>query len=290
MQNSYLNSVNLNRDSNFPYLCMDVKNGESTPKPPGFHVMHWHEDFQLIYVFSEKIYLHTLDKSMVIPCGNGVFINKNVVHMVLASTDCHYRSFLFPKQLVSFQIGSPALQSVERISECGQIGCIMLKHSVGWQNTILGFLKELSDLENLRTEFYEYEVLVLLSRIWLQLVKNLNVPKQQGKKETGQRMQQFLTYMERHYSENITLENIANSAGVSKSECLRCFKSFLQNTPYEYLMEYRLAKATGLLLNTRLSIGEIAEAVGFHSQSHFGKIYKQRTGYSPKKYREANIK
>lgn len=229
-----------------------------------------------------------MDKSITIPCGNGAFINKNVVHMVLASADCHYKSFLFPKQLVSFRMGSPAYRYVERISECGQIGCVAFKPSVGWQDAVLNLLKELSDLENSRTAFYEYEVLVLLSRIWLLLAKNLDVPEQSEKNETERRMQQFLTYIERHYPEDISLENIAASAGVSKSECLRCFRLSLQDTPYEYLLKYRLAKAAELLLNTRLSIGEIAESTGFHSQSHFGKIYRQRTGYSPKKYREAH--
>lgn len=290
MQNNYLNSVNLNKKSNFPYLCMNVENGKSTPMSPGFHVMHWHEDFQFIYVFSGEVYLHALDKSMLISNSNGVFINKNVVHLVLASPDCHYKSFLFPKQLVSFQMGSPALQYVERISECEQITCVPLNNSISWHNNILRYLNELSNIEDSRAEFYEYEVLVLLSRIWLQLTKNLIVPKQMEKNEIGHRMQQFLSYIEQHYSENITLKNIADSAGVSKSECLRCFRLSMQNTPYEYLIEYRLSKAKELLLNTCLSIGEVTESVGFHSQSHFGKVYKQRTGYSPQKYRKANKK
>ena len=38
MPNDYLNSVNLNRESNFPYLCMDIEKGKSIPEPPGFYV------------------------------------------------------------------------------------------------------------------------------------------------------------------------------------------------------------------------------------------------------------
>ena len=97
---------------------------------------------------------------------------------------------------------------------------------------------------------------------------------------------QILEYIERHYFEDITLEALAQSASVSKSECLRCFKTTMQDTPYRYLIEYRLQRATDLLRNTDLPIGQIAQAVGFQSQSHFGKLFKERTGYTPKQYRE----
>ena len=69
MLGDYLNSVNLNAGQDFPYLCMDVENGKSVPEPPGFHVMHWHEDFQFIYVLAGELYLHTLNRTRVVPAG-----------------------------------------------------------------------------------------------------------------------------------------------------------------------------------------------------------------------------
>ena len=67
------------------------------------------------------------------------------------------------------------------------------------------------------------------------------------------RMQQFLRCIEQRYPEDLTLEDIAQSASVSKSECLRCFQMTLQTTPYKYLMEYRLSKAAELLEKTGCS-------------------------------------
>ncbi len=122
--------------------------------------------------------------------------------------------------------------------------------------------------------------------IWLELAKNLDVPDKTEENETLKRMHKFLEYIEHHYFEDITLEALAQSASVSKSECLRCFKTTMQDTPYRYLIEYRLQRATDLLRNTDLPIGQIAQAVGFQSQSHFGKLFKERTGYTPKQYRE----
>lgn len=289
MTQEYLNSVNLNSQDPFPYLCMNSENGRTFPEPPGFRVMHWHEDFQFIYVLQGELYVHTLNKTITIPAGNGVFLNQNVVHLILASSDCRYKSFLFPKKLISFYPGCPTAKYVEQIAECVQITCFQLSQIVPWHNCVLAKLKQLAELEINPPKFYEYEVLVLLSEIWLEFLRNLDVPEITKRNETQKRIYLFLKYIECHYAEDITLEILAQSAGVSKSECLRCFKLSLQNTPYQYLTEYRLLKATELLLHTTSSIGEICEAVGFHSQSHFGKVFKEKTGYAPLKYRKEKL-
>ena len=59
---SYLNSVNLKQDSDFPYLVLEVINDESYPRNPGFQVMHWHEDLQFIYVLEGEIEVVTLSE------------------------------------------------------------------------------------------------------------------------------------------------------------------------------------------------------------------------------------
>lgn len=94
----------------------------------------------------------------------------------------------------------------------------------------------------------------------------------------GARMQKFLQYISEHYGEDISLDGLAARANVSKSECLRCFKASMQTTPYKYLTEYRLAKAAELLRSTDEPIGHIADSVGFHQISHFGKCFKEKTG------------
>lgn len=62
----YINSVNLNIDTNFPYLVLDVINDNAFPRNPGFHVMHWHEDLQFILVLDGTIEVQTLDTSVLI--------------------------------------------------------------------------------------------------------------------------------------------------------------------------------------------------------------------------------
>lgn len=281
----YLNSVNLNAGQDFPYLCMDVDNGKSVPEPPGFHVMHWHEDFQFIYVLAGELYVHTLDQTVVVPAGQGVFLNKNVVHLVSASASCHYKSILFPEHLVSFYPGCPAAKYVSRIANCRQITCLQFDAALPWQGSVLAQLDRLSHIDPASTACYEYEVLTLLAALWLELAQNISVPNAPAHDMVVHRMQIFLNYIKEHYAEAITLSDLAQSAGVSKSECLRCFHLSMQDTPYHYLLTYRLHAAADLLTNSALSVGEVAQAAGFQSQSHFGKLFKEQTGYSPKDFR-----
>ena len=60
-QKAFINSVNLNRHTDFPYLVLNVKDDTSYPLNPGFRVMHWHEDLQFIYVINGAVCVKTLE-------------------------------------------------------------------------------------------------------------------------------------------------------------------------------------------------------------------------------------
>lgn len=294
---TYLNSVNLYVDTDFPYLVLDVINDRSYPRNPGFQVMHWHEDLQFIYVLGGSIEVKTLDNTVSVQAGEGIFINKNVVHFVRRTGECHYNSFIFPAQFLEFSMGnpfplgqactvhSPAKLFVDVVVENEQFSFFHFVSGEEWQEKALSLLCRLSELEKSKTEFYTYEVLVLLAALWLTMRKNILLPPKQQESTVSMRMQKFLRCIEQHYPEDLTLEDIAESASVSKSECLRCFNLTLQTTPYKYLMEYRLSKAAELLKKTDQPVSDISACVGFHQVSHFGKCFKEKTGYSPREYR-----
>lgn len=285
-KNDYINSVNLNSGTDFPYLVLDVINDESFPRNPGFRVMHWHEDLQFIYVLEGEIEVKTLDTAVRLNKGNGIFINKNVVHLVRKNSYCHYNSFIFPDHFLKFYIGSPAKVFVENIVDNSGVDFCIFSEKDRKFKSVLTLLFKLTELEKSRSEFYTYEVLCTLSQLWLEMCRHFEVPKKSYNTVTEQRMRIFLNYIEENYGGNVSLEALAKSANVSKSECLRCFKATLQTTPYKYLTEYRLSKAAELLKNTDKSISSIATEVGIEQSSHFGKLFKEKTGSSPGAYRK----
>lgn len=282
----YINSINLNIDTDFPYLVLEVIGNSSYPRNPGFQVMHWHEDLQFIYVLDGIIEVRTLDNSVQIQAGEAVFINKEVVHFVGEIQKCHYNSFLFPAYFLAFYAGSPAKNFVDSVITNDRLPFVHFTSDAGWNKEITELLQQLVQLEKDKTNFYVYEVLVKLSSLWLEMCKNITLPQEQKESVVHLRMQKILRFIEEHFSENITLSDLSASANISKSECSRCFKISMDTTPYKYLIEYRLSKAAQLLAKTNEPVGNIAASVGFHQISHFGKCFKEKTGYSPKAYRE----
>ena len=65
-----------------------------------------------------------------------------------------------------------------------------------------------------------------------------------------ERVQIILNYIHANYSKNITLDDLANAANVSKSEVLRCFKSIINISPIKYLKNFRLQNAAYMLKNS----------------------------------------
>lgn len=284
---AYINSVNLNQHTDFPYLVLNVVDDDSCPRNPGFQVMHWHEDLQFIHVLSGEIEVVTLETAVSLHTGEGIFINKNVVHLVRKNSSCHYHSFIFPDYFLKYYVGSPAAPIAERLTENKNLPIFPIENREK-NKKVLAMLQKLSELEGHKTALYVYEVLTTLCMLWLELCRVVTLPQQASmhKSTAEERMTIFLRCIEQHYPQALSLDTLAASAHVSKSECLRCFKALLQTAPYQYLKEYRLAKAAELLRNTDMPVSEVAARTGFGQASHFGKCFRVKTGMSPSEYRK----
>jgi AraC-like DNA-binding protein len=102
------------------------------------------------------------------------------------------------------------------------------------------------------------------------------------------RARDLISCIEDHYSEKITLDELAASVHISKSECCRCFKRALNVTPIEYLMKYRIYMAANLIRNKdpkASSFSDLAYHVGFNNASYFNKVFKQYLNCTPSAYK-----
>ena len=94
-------------------------------------------------------------------------------------------------------------------------------------------MQELTTLEKKKNEFYVCEVMIRLFTLVLLTRKNHVLSQVKPNDTIALRMRIFLHYIEQHYGDDVTLESLAQSANVSKSECIRCFKLSMQITPYK---------------------------------------------------------
>lgn len=95
-------------------------------------------------------------------------------------------------------------------------------------------------------------------------------------------VKKIIDYFEEHYSEKISLEQVAGNMYLSTFYVSKIFKTETGSAPIHYLIEIRLEKAKELLLSdSTLSIQEIAAKVGYDDAYHFSKVFKKKFGVSP---------
>lgn len=117
-----------------------------------------------------------------------------------------------------------------------------------------------------------------------QILQEYSVPFEKIEKAGPNKQTKMLCqYMEQHFSENITLDDLASMIGAGKSYLLRSFTKEIGVSPYRYLQTIRIERAKALL---EQGIGpiDVAGMTGFSDQSHFTNYFKEFIGLTPKQY------
>ena len=89
-----------------------------------------------------------------------------------------------------------------------------------------------------------------------------------------------------HYSEPITLDQMVAACYANKSKFCRLFRSTLHQTPFDFLLHYRIQQSLPLLCRPELTITEIAAQVGFSGASYFSEVFRKYMSCSPSQYRK----
>ncbi len=98
-------------------------------------------------------------------------------------------------------------------------------------------------------------------------------------------LRQVLDYVRSHLSQDLSIVDLAQVAGMSLYYFLRLFKKSMHYTPRQYIIQMRIERAQELLRSRELSIADIALQCGFTNQSHFTNVFRQLTETTPKAYR-----
>ncbi len=260
---------------------------------------HWHRSFEFSWVHQGRLKVKTNLSEVILSAGEGCFVNSNFLHYyeAMPGTDCIYFCQVFDPSILSGAPDSVFDRSyVQPILRASNLDLFVLRPVTSRQRQVLELLKLTQDLAEHSDFGFEMQIRNYLSEIWILLFqeaeKIISVPREINT-ANGTRMKIMMSYIQTHFSEKISLEDIANTANISTRECLRCFQNSLEKTPFHYLMEYRVQKAAELLAESNRSITEISEMCGFSSVSYFSKIFKRIMDATPgefrKKYRKRQI-
>lgn len=99
-------------------------------------------------------------------------------------------------------------------------------------------------------------------------------------------MQEIATYLENHFSENITLDDLSHKFCLSKYHLVREYKKAIGFSPIDHLLKIRIEQAKMLLHSTDIPSYIIGQNVGFSTEANFIRMFKSKEGVTPGNYRE----
>jgi len=99
-------------------------------------------------------------------------------------------------------------------------------------------------------------------------------------------LQRVIEFLAGNFVSDISVDSLAEIAGISVPHLNRRFRHLLRLSPMEYVHSLRIQEAQRLLITTDQPVGDIAVATGFYDQSHFTKRFRKSTGITPLRYRK----
>lgn len=253
---------------------------------------HWHEEIEVIYIAHGKMKVRTPSKSFLLEKDDLLIINSNVLHDGAAVNECDLRSFVFSSALITGSTDSAFSQKyIKPLISCNAFTAYQIPHENN--EKLLNWFQ--SAFEALKNDSYGFEFSVRenLSRMLLSCCEKFEKyvdTKNASLNVDNLRIKKMLDYMHDHFSDDLSLGEIAGAADISQRECLRCFQKTIQLSPIQYLLKYRVMQGAKMLLDAPASsISEIAISCGFDSPSNFTKTFRRFYNCAPREYRNKHL-
>jgi AraC-like DNA-binding protein len=253
---------------------------------------HWHAEIEIGHVEKGVILLECGNRKYILSEGDLFFINTNVLHSMrnhIPVNAAIFKSVIFDSSVISSNTESIYYKKyLHPIIHSASIRDFILKSDSIFFSKLDNIIKTVWEIINHEPEDYEISVRNELSDFFA-VLNHMNLTESMLTHTVNplleERVQIILNYIHSNYSKNITLDDLANAANVSKSEVLRCFKSIINISPIKYLKNFRLQNAAYMLKSSTYSVQTIYELCGFDNNSYFSKSFKELFHCSPREYR-----
>lgn len=253
---------------------------------------HWHSDLEFTVVSDGAMEYQVNDAVYRLTAGCGMFVNANCLHTAWSQEgmDCAYQAFTVnPALIYGYENSAIETKYVSPLIKSQQFSSCFLDQKKESHHQMIHILLEISELYSGRPAGYELQIRNRLSELWILLFQEFQSVTDGTEPPCSKnipRLKQVLNYIHQNYREKLTLDEIAQSCNVSRGECCRFFKKIMRQTPFEYLLGYRIQKSLPLILKNALNVTEISEAVGFSSASYYSERFRRSMFCSPTEYRK----
>ncbi len=272
----------------FPVACYAVVLPESTIP------FHWHDEFESLYVVNGQLEILFGTEKLLLNKGEGAFINSNIIHSHKAKSlnkeQTLIHTIVFHPRLISEMNNQICWNKYIRpIINNNQLSVQKLTKENEWQKKILSCIQ--ISWEYLAYDKFGFELKIRneLSEILLTLLEHQHISDisiMKNDHQNNERLKQILMYIQCHYFEQISLDDIVKITMKSRSSCLRFFQTTLGTTPLSYINQYRLLVAAQYLKETDWRVSEIGYRCGFNEMGYFSAQFKKKFGITPKEYRK----
>ena len=132
----------------------------------------------------------------------------------------------------------------------------------------------------LKSQYYQYLVVMYYAELLILIYRYMD--ESYLPICTNDSLKKAIAYIRLNYQSEITMNDVAEYAGISERYLRRLFSQYLNLSPLDYLNQMRINRAIELLRNTEMSVKEICYLCGFRSPQYFSRIFKQQMGISPR--------
>lgn len=237
---------------------------------------HWHDDFEILMATDGEMDYFVNGQTVHLKKGEAVFVNARRLHYgySAAMRDCGYRFVVFHPSLFG---GFPALQSA--------LEAVMRDDGADYWR-----LGAASDAVMIFSELYACaasgDSLHTLEKCAELVAAIREAAADQRQERVGSEwlvLRNMTGYIQSHYADRITLNQVAAAGAVCRNRCCTLFRENLGCSPMEYVNRYRLDKACDMLRGGS-SVTEAALSNGFHGASYFAELFKRVYHTTPREY------
>lgn len=238
-------------------------------------VPHTHNHTELFFIVSGKGQFLIQDQAFPVDVNNLVIINPNVLHT---------EASLNAQPLEYIVLGIAGIELATNENSNGQFCILDHFESVEISSCLRNILREME----LKNTGYEDICQAYMEILIIRLMRNTAMTVQVAPPLISGNRQcaAVKRYIDLHFKEPLTLEQLSNEAHMNKYYLSHAFKREYGVSPINYMISRRIEESKYLLAETDLSMSQIAQLLGFSSLSYFSQVFRKTHGASPMEFRQ----
>lgn len=254
--------------------------------PGGYHPLHWHEEIELLYQLNGDATIQIEGKKYQIPKKHLTVLESREVHSTYTYSDT--------AMFICIHISREYMKKYLPDIDLYQIHCLPDDIPDEQFPEYLALCQRMEDLTRLYIEdapAFLMEAEGIIMQVLAHLFRYFSVKKAANAspvdKLSLERIRSVISYVEEHFQERISLQEIADHLGLGREYFCRFFKKNMGMSFLQYVNEVRVSHIYQDLLRTDAPIYELAEQNGFHNQKLFNRMFKEIYGCTPSAVRSA---